>query len=182
MKQEMEIKRESIGQDDSIIIKKFFKGLEGGRTLNIPADTKNVVVANKVTTTTEILYPSTLKAGTPIIKTTRTIAGQQVEVYEPIAIKKVTREYAESYSLSASKAGKTEVSISYDVEASGATHNGQTYVGILQSSILKSKPAAAIMTNGVVNPAVEGNYLTSGVQGKIREACPFIDFQVDEEA
>ena len=182
MKQEMEIKRTAIGGDDSIIIKKFFKGLEGGRTLNIPEGSINTSTANKVTTTTEIYYPNVLKAGTPIVKTTRTIGGQSVEVYEPIAIKKVTREYAESYSLSASKAGTKEVSISYDVEASGAPHDGQTYVGILQSSILKTKPAAAIMTNGVVNPAVEGNYLTSSVQGKIREACPFIDFQVDEEA
>lgn len=182
MKQEMEIKRESIGQIDSIIIKKFFKGLEGGRTLHIPEDSKTSSTASKVTTTTEILYPKVLSAGNPIVKVTRTIGGQSVEVYEPLAIKKVTREYAESYSLSASKAGTKEVVISYDVEASGAAHDGQTYVGILQGSILKTKPAAAIMTNGVVNPAVEGLYLTSAVQGKIREACPFIDFQVDEEA
>lgn len=182
MKQEMNIKRDSIGQIDSVVIKKFFKGLEGGRTLNIPADSKNSETADKVTTTTEILYPTVLNAGTPIVKVTRTIAGQSVEVYEPIAIKKVTREYADDYSLSASKAGTKEVTISYDVQASGAPQSGQTYVGILQGSILKSKPAAAIMTNGVVNPAVEGNYLTPSVQAKIREACPFIDFQVDEEA
>ena len=182
MKQEMEIKRESIGQDDSIIIKKFFKGIEGGRTLNIPEGSIDAVTADKVKTITEIYYPNVLKAGTPIVLVTRIIGGQAVEVYEPIALKKVTREYSESYSLSASKAGTKEVSISYDVEANGAPHEGQVYVGILQSSILKSKPAAAIMTNGVVNPAVEGNYLTEAVQGKIRETAPFIAFQVDEEA
>jgi len=181
MKQEMEIKRQAIGGDDSIIIKKFFKGLEGGRALNIPEDTKSVVTANKVTTTTEILYPEVLDSGTPVIKTTRTISGQQVVVYEPIAIKKVTREYAASYSLSASKAGTKEVSISYDVQADGSAKAGQTYVGILQGSILKSKAAAAIMTHGVVNPSVKG-YLTSDVQAKVKAACPHIDFQVDEEA
>ena len=181
MKQEMDIKRQAIGGDDSIIIKKFFKGLEGGRTLHVLEDSKTVVTENKVTTTTEILYPAVLDAGTPIVKVTRTIGGQELQVYEPVAIKKVTREYSESYSLSASKAGKTEVSISYDVNDDGSAKEGQTYVGILYKSILKDKAAASIMTWGVVNPAVKG-YLTAGVQAKIKAACPHIDFQIDEEA
>lgn len=182
MKQEMFIERQSLSGDDSIIIKKFFKGLEGGRALNVPEDSRTEETANKVTTITELLYPKVLSAGTPIIKTTRTIGGAEVKVYEPIAIKKVTRIYSESYSLSASKAGKTEVDITYNVQADGSAVEGQTYVGILQASILKNKAAAAIMTDGVVNPDIEGLYLTAGVQAKITASCPMIQFQSDEEA
>ena len=177
----MQIKREALGVDDSIIIKKFFKGLEGGRALNIPADSKTDVTENKVRTITEIFYPEVLSAGTPIIKLRRTIGGVEQDMYEPVAIKKVTRIYSESYSLSASKAGKTEVSESYDVQADGKAPVGATYQGILQSSILKTKAAAAIMTNGVVNPSVKG-YLTSDVQKEIKAACPMIQFQSDEVA
>ena len=158
------IKREAICSDDNIIIKKFFKGLEGGRALYIPDNEKIILKEGDKTTITEIYYTDVLRAGNPIIRTQR-LTGTY---YEPIAMKKVTIK----------EEGKEDiVTLSYNTDAEGNPAFGQ-YVGILYGSILKTKATAQIMTHGVVNPNVD-NIIDENAMIKIHEACPGIDFQID---
>lgn len=159
MKQNFGINRTQFAGDDSIIIKKFFKGLEGGRALFVPEDSK----VSEGGVTTEIVYPEVLRAGMPIIKTTATVEGvASTPVYAPCGLKVVT-----------SAEGLKTTSLNIE---------GAQIVGILQASILKSKASAAIMTWGIVNPSVEGTYLTAEAQAAIKAALPHIDFQSDEIA
>lgn len=55
------------------------------------------------------------------------------------------------------------------------------YAGILYKSILKTKPAAAIMTEGQVNVAAL-YYDMSSILSAFKSACPLLEFIQDEEA
>lgn len=56
---------------------------------------------------------------------------------------------------------------------------GYTYIGVLYRSILAAKPAASIMTAGVVNEKALP-YAISSIKTAFTEACPHIMFECDE--
>ena len=56
-----------------------------------------------------------------------------------------------------------------------------TYAGLLYKSILKSKPAASILTQGQVNDAAM-YYDFSSIKSAFKSACPLIEFIQDEVA
>lgn len=126
MKQELITKKMHL-EDNSVVIKKFFKGIEGGRTLDVADFTDEVINAGHV------------------------IITDGNNAYKPMPV----------------KGG------AYD-----ELPEGFSYAGVLYSSILKEKPAAAIMTWGVVNSEA----LPYAVPEAFKTACPHIDFQKDEEA
>ena len=63
----------------------------------------------------------------------------------------------------------------------GTLPAGHSYAGILYKSILKSKPAASIMTQGQVNDAAMYYSFTS-IKSAFQSACPLIEFVNDEVA
>ena len=63
----------------------------------------------------------------------------------------------------------------------GSLTSGYAYAGILVKSILKSKPAASIMTMGQVNIAAL-YYNMDSILSAFKTACPHIEFIKDEEA
>lgn len=129
MQQNLTIKTVRL-EDNSVLIKKFIKGIEGGRTLD----------------TTDWTDDS-IPCGTVIAS--KTVDG--AKVYFPLAV---------------------------EGSAYKALGEGEKYEGLLYSSILKEKPAAAIMTWGVVNSEA----LPVAVPDGFKTACPHIDYQSDEEA
>lgn len=66
----------------------------------------------------------------------------------------------------------------YELGSMPANHS---YAGILYKSILKTKPAAAIMTNGQVNKEAVYYPLTS-ILSAFKAACPLLEFIADEVA
>lgn len=156
MKQNLEIERTRI-EDNSVVIRKFIKGIEGGRTLDFPASKTTSEDSSGTVTTTVIAAPDVLHAGHVIVKTSD---GK----YQPLAVKTVT----------VSKNGEADkVTATYDTKPAGST-----YVGVLSCSVLKKKPAAAIMTWGIVNEEA----LPYAVPSDFKTDCKFIDYQKDEEA
>lgn len=70
------------------------------------------------------------------------------------------------------------------ITASGAyasLPSGASYAGILYRSVLVDSPAASIMTNGEVNPKAVPYPLTA-ILSAFKAACPFIEFESDEES
>ena len=63
----------------------------------------------------------------------------------------------------------------------GSLPANHSYVGILYKSILAKKPAASIMTWGIVNEAALP-YSISSIKSAFLSACPHIQFVQDEEA
>lgn len=63
----------------------------------------------------------------------------------------------------------------------GSLPTGFSYAGILYRSLLASKPAASIMTNGQLNTEAMPYDMTS-ILSAFKAACPFIEFVKDEEA
>lgn len=63
----------------------------------------------------------------------------------------------------------------------GSLPTGFRYAGILYRSILAAKPAASIMTWGIVNE-VAVPYPMTAIDEAFKTACPHIDFTKDEEA
>ncbi|MBQ0073620.1 MAG: hypothetical protein KBT34_05460 [Prevotella sp.] len=135
MKQDMTIKKMKL-EDNSVFLKKFIKGIEGGRTLDVTDYTEEVIPCGYVIAS----------------KTTK-----GVKTYFPLP----TAKDAET--------GKTDYR---------ALTSGEAYEGLLVSSILKEKPAAAIMTWGIVNSEV----LPYAIPDEFKKALPHIDYQKDEEA
>jgi len=62
--------------------------------------------------------------------------------------------------------------------AYAALPDGHTYAGILDGSILKSKPFAGILTQGTVNP-VAAPYDFATILAAVKAALPLIDFRAD---
>lgn len=135
MKQDMNLKTEKL-DNNSVLIKKFIKGIEGGRTLDVTNFTDDVI-----------------PAGTIIASVT---AGG-AKTYFPLPVETVRETKEVAYR---------------------ALIEGEAYEGLLQNSILKTKPAAAIMTWGIVNEAV----LPYAIPSAFKTALPHIDYQKDEEA
>ncbi len=63
----------------------------------------------------------------------------------------------------------------------GTLPSGYAYAGILYKSILKTKPAASIMTIGQVNEEAL-YYSIASIKSALTAACPHIEFIKDEEA
>ena len=66
----------------------------------------------------------------------------------------------------------------YELGTLPANHS---YAGILYKSILKTKPAASIMTQGQVNDAAM-YFDFSSIKSAFKSACPLIEFVQDEVA
>ena len=64
--------------------------------------------------------------------------------------------------------------------AYSALPDGCSYVGVLVSSILAAKPAAAIMTRGEVNE-VASPYPVASIKSAFLAACPHIAFVSDNQ-
>lgn len=124
-------KTTAITFDDSIVIRKFIGGLEGGRTLDCNGFPEKVV-----------------KAGHVIIK----LASGN---YAPMPI---------------------TASNAYDSLPSGAS-----YAGILYRSVSVENPSASILTNGEVNPKATP-YAMDSIMSAFKTACPFIQFESDENS
>lgn len=59
--------------------------------------------------------------------------------------------------------------------------SGASYVGILYRSVTKSNPSASILTNGEVNPKAVP-YAMDSILSAFKAACPFIQFENDEDS
>lgn len=129
MQQNLTIKTVRL-EDNSVLIKKFIKGIEGGRTLD-----------------TTDWTGETIPCGTVIASKTQ----EGAKVYFPLPV---------------------------EGSAYKVLGEGEKYEGLLYSSILREKPAASIMTWGVVN----NEALPVAVPEDFKTACPHIDYQSDEEA
>lgn len=66
-------------------------------------------------------------------------------------------------------------------DAYASLPEGFSYVGVLYRTILTSKPAASIMTNGEVNE-VASPYSVEAIKAALKSALPHIVFVKDEEA
>jgi hypothetical protein len=64
-------------------------------------------------------------------------------------------------------------------DAYAALPANHSYVGVLYRSILTAKPAASILTAGVVNEAALP-FAISSIKSAFVAACPFIQFESDE--
>lgn len=128
MKQNLTVEKVQI-EDNSVVIKKYIKGIEGGRTLDVTG------------------FSGAIKAGHVIIVNNGT--------YKPMPV---------------------------EGDAYGALPENYNYAGILYNTIDSKRPAAAIMTWGVVNSEALPYALTGDKLTAFKAACPYIDFQKDEEA
>lgn len=129
MKENLTVEKMKL-EDNTVVIRKFFKGIEGGRTLDTTEFTEKVIHAGHV------------------------IITDGEGTYKPMPV---------------SECGY------------GNLPEGYKYCGVLYSTIDAKKPAAAIMTWGVVNPVAMPYPITS-IEEAFKKACPYIDFQKDEEA
>ncbi len=127
---------------DSVVIRKYFSGIPGGRTLDCSDHPEDNIYAGHV-----------------IIK-------KADGNYAPMPIKAATEAVGET---PASPAG-------YDTLPTGAK-----YVGVLYRSISKDKPAASIMTHGIVNPTLTP-YPMDSIMDAFTAAVKNISFEQDEEA
>lgn len=116
--------------NDSIVIKKYIAGVEGGRTLDMTGYADSI-----------------LKAGHVIITDGK-------GVWKPMPV---------------------------SGEAYAALPEGYKYAGVLYRTIQTSKPAAAIMTWGVVNEAIVP-FAVDGIKEAFAKDVPQIQFTKDEEA
>lgn len=129
MKQEINLKKVKLN-DNSVFIKKFIKGIEGGRALYVKDWNEDVI-----------------QCGHVIISKT----VEDEKVYAPLGISE---------------------------GAYIALKEGEKYEGLLYSSVLKEKAAAAIITWGIVNEEV----VPYAIPADFKKALPHIDYQKDEEA
>ena len=122
--------------NDSVVIRKYFSGIPGGRTLDcndFPEDN--------------------IYAGHVIIK-------KADGNYAPMPIVAATDSESAKYA---------------------ALPDGAAYKGVLYRSISKDKPAASIMTHGIVNPTLTP-YPMDGIMEDFTAAVSTITFEQDEEA
>jgi hypothetical protein len=153
MKQDISQKKVGIdfGSYDSIVIKKHITDIEGGRTLDCTGFPEDVVLAAHV-----------------IISTANAETGEKT--YKPMPIKQVLEGGEPKVDEEGNKV------YAYDTLPQGAV-----YEGVLYRSILKEKPAASILIDGVVNDKVMKIAL-GNIEADFKAACPHIIFNHDEEA
>ena len=153
MKQDITQKKSAVdfGSYDSIVIKKHITDIEGGRTLDMTDFPLDVLLAAHV-----------------IISVTDANTGEKT--YKPMPIKE--KKNGENAVLDENGDKVYE----YDTLPSGAV-----YEGVLYRSILKEKPAASILIDGVVNDKVMKIAL-GAIEADFKAACKHIIFNHDEEA
>ena len=196
MKQDISQEKKGVdfGGYDSIVIKKHITDIEGGRTLDMTGYPEDVLYAAHViiskTANDEKVY-----APMPIVKTSgytytavtdTTGKNPQSEGWfvqsgsSYVATTDTTpQENTTYYVRSGEEYAKDEDGnfvYAYDSLPAGAV-----YEGVLYRSILKSKPAASILIDGVVNDEVMKIKLGS-IASAFKAACPHIIFNHDEEA
>lgn len=156
MKQDISQKKEGIdfGSYDSIVIKKHITDIEGGRTLDMTDFPENVVYAGHVIISEADPEGKKTYKPMPIVPKTETVDDKEVEVLDEDGNKVYE----------------------YDKLPEGAV-----YEGVLYRSILKEKPAASILIDGVVNDKVMKIQLGE-IAADFKAACKHIIFNHDEEA
>lgn len=163
MKQDITEKKQGIDLSmyDSIVIKKHITDIEGGRTLDMTG------------------YPlDVLYAGHVIISKTTTEAGVTTKTYAPMPLVPVTETTGEGQNAVTTNVTDADGNIVYQY---GTLPQGAVYEGVLYRSILKDKPAASILIDGVVNDKVM-KYELGAIASAFKTACPHIIFNHDEEA
>lgn len=160
MKQDISQKKEGIdfGSYDSIVIKKHITDIEGGRTLDMTGFPLSVVYAAHV-----------------IISTAD---GQGVKTYKPMPIVAKTVTTGEGDNAVTEEVKDEEGNVIYEYDK---LPEGAVYEGVLYRSILKEKPAASILIDGVVNDKVMKIEL-GAIEEDFKAACKRIIFNHDEEA
>ena len=156
MKQDISQKKVGIdfGSYDSIVIKKHITDIEGGRTLDVTGfPLTSIMAAHVIISLTNVDGEKTYKP-MPLKVKTETVDGQTKEVVD----------------------ADGEKVYEYDSLPAGAQ-----YEGVLYRSILKSKPAASIMFDGIVNDKVM-KYKMDSILAAFKAAVPHIIFKHDEEA
>lgn len=162
MKEELNLKTVHY-EDESVVVKKHIKDIEGGRTLGFPTLKPNTKTTDPETSdVTEVTYslPDIIHSGHVIIKTSN-------GVYQPLPFKNTKVTPGESSSTPAS-----------DVTVYDALPDGAAYVGLLYKYVTKERPSASILTWGIVNPTL----LPCAVPAAFLTAVPHIGYEADEEA
>lgn len=198
MKQDISQKKKGVdfGSYDSIVIKKHITDIEGGRTLDMTGYPEDVLYAAHVIIsllTTVGTEQEKVYKPMPVVPVTEDF---YTAVANPTGNPSTSGYYEKSgntYTASADTEvteGKTYYTKS-EVETKDADGNkvykydtlpeGAVYEGVLYRSILKEKPAASILIDGVVNDKVMKIEL-GAIAEAFKAACPHIIFKHDEEA
>jgi hypothetical protein len=190
MKQDISQKKKGIDFGyDSIVIKKHITDIEGGRTLDMTDYPENVlyaghVIISQVVNEEKVYKPMPVKVS---------------EAYTAVADTTGKNPKSEGWYV---KSGENYVATTDTTPQTGTTYyvkgdvtdedgnkayeydtlpNGASYEGVLYRSILKEKPAASILIDGVVNDKVMKIEL-GAIENDFKAACPHIIFNHDEEA
>jgi hypothetical protein len=157
MKQELTLIKKGVdyGSYDSIVIMKHISDIEGGRTLDMEGYPEDVLFAGHI-----------------IISKVNAESGEKTYLPMPVKVKTETVD------------GQTKEVVDEDgnkVYEYDTLPSGAAYEGVLYRSILKEKPAASIMFDGIVNDKVMKIQLGTAESG-FKAACAHIIFKHDEEA
>lgn len=194
MKQDISQKKVGIdfGSYDSIVIKKHITDIEGGRTLDVTGFPEDVILAghviiSKVVNEEKVYLPMPISqvqedkytavenpTGNPQSQGWYELSGTSY-----VATTDTTVTDGKTYYVK-SKEGKTDED-GNKVYAYDSLPEGAIYEGVLYRSILKEKPAASILIDGVVNDKVMLIQL-GAIEAGFKAACKHIIFNHDEEA
>lgn len=194
MKQDISQKKKGVdfSSYDSIVIKKHITDIEGGRTLDMTGYPEDVLYAAHVIIS-QVVNSEKVYKPMPIAPVTEDV---YTAVANPTGNPSTSGYYEKSgntYTASSDTEvaeGKTYYTKS-EVETKDADGNkvykydtlpeGAEYEGVLYRSILKEKPAASILIDGVVNDKVMKIEL-GAIAEAFQAACPHIIYKHDEEA
>lgn len=137
--------------NDSVVIKKYISGIEGGRTL----DMSGYPLANVLSGSVVILKADGEYAPMPLVqKTTNTGTTD-----EPVMTPQFDGEGNPVY-------------------VYGTLPEGAKYVGVCYRSVSASNPQCSIMFDGIVNEAIMP-FGVETIKSEFSAACPHIIFAVD---
>lgn len=194
MKQD--ISQKKVGIDfcsyDSIVIKKHITDIEGGRTLDVTGFPEDVILAghviiSKVANDEKVYLPMPISqlqedkytavenpTGNPQSQGWYELSGTSYVATTDTSVTDGKTYYVKGQEGKVDEDGNKVYA--YDSLPAGAS-----YEGILYRSILKEKPAASILIDGVVNDEVMKIKL-GAIESAFRAAVPHIIFNHDEEA
>ena len=196
MKQDISPKKVGVdfGSYDSIVIKKHITDIEGGRTLDFTGYPDDVLFAGHViislTANNEKVYKPM-----PVVKTSGYVYTEVTDTTGKnpktegwytessgtyTATNDTTPQSGTTYYVRSGNEYATDDDGRF-VYAYDSLPSGAVYEGVLYRSISKSKPAASILIDGVVNDSVMKIALGS-IASAFKTACPHIIFNHDEEA
>lgn len=194
MKQDITQKKQGIDFTgyDSIVIKKHISDIEGGRTLDVADFPEDVIFAGHVIISTLSGTEKTYKpmpvtvvkedkytpvenpTGNPSTSGWYELSGTSYVATSDTEVSEGKTYYAKSEVDKTGEDGRK-------VYAYGSLPAGATYEGVLYRSILKEKPAASILIDGIVNDKVMKIEL-GAIASAFKAACPHIIYNHDEEA